>query len=143
MFTLELITEICTSYALDPEKEDYVIYPNPVSQVLFVSSPDREPFELMVYGISGNLIWKDRDQSEYQIDVQGYLEQRGGTQGLLQGRVLNPVVIAARQRLRPKSRRRPTKIRSEPQRLSRRMRCRLMTPSRACRSARSCAIASC
>ncbi|MEN8203899.1 MAG: T9SS type A sorting domain-containing protein, partial [Bacteroidota bacterium] len=72
IFTLELITEICTSFGEDPGMEDYMIYPNPVSQVLYVNSPDQEPFEVQIFGLSGKLIWQNREQSEYRIDVQDY-----------------------------------------------------------------------
>lgn len=72
IFSLQLSTEICLSLDNEPASGEYQIYPNPANQILYVNSPDREPFELMMYGISGKLIWQNREQNEYQIEVEGY-----------------------------------------------------------------------
>ena len=72
IYMLELTTEICSSADSDMEAEGYVIYPNPASQVLFVKSPDNIPFELKIFGLSGNLIANLRNHAEYELDVEGY-----------------------------------------------------------------------
>lgn len=71
IFKLQLATEICASREDFTDSDSYQIYPNPASQVLFVDSPDGVPFDLQVYGISGNLVFQRSDQNAYELDVQG------------------------------------------------------------------------
>jgi len=72
VYTMELVTEICNSVEEDFGIEDYVIYPNPANQVLYVTSPDKEPFELHMFGMSGKLMLLYSDQSVYELNVQDY-----------------------------------------------------------------------
>ncbi|MEN8228977.1 MAG: LamG-like jellyroll fold domain-containing protein [Bacteroidota bacterium] len=57
----------------DPVDNDYIVYPNPASQVVFVKSPDRLPFELRIFGISGKSYLHLDDQPEYAVDVSGLI----------------------------------------------------------------------
>ncbi len=72
IFTLKLVTEICVSTEDALSTVSYMIYPNPASQVLFVKAPEGVPFDLQVYGISGNLVLQRTDQIEYELDIQDY-----------------------------------------------------------------------
>lgn len=72
IFTLQLATEVCVSMEEDLVTDSYMIYPNPASQVLYVTSSDGESFDLQIYGISGNLVLQATSLSEYELDVQEY-----------------------------------------------------------------------
>lgn len=72
IFSLKLSTEICSSIDDQAVIGDYQIYPNPANHILYVYSPDGEPFELKMFGMTGQRIWQNRDQHEYQINLQGY-----------------------------------------------------------------------
>jgi hypothetical protein len=72
IFTLQLVTEICVSTEDELTGGSYMIYPNPANQILFVKSPDEEPFELQMFGISGKLMLQRVDQPAYELDVQDY-----------------------------------------------------------------------
>jgi hypothetical protein len=72
IFKLQLATEICLSTQNGLPTDSYKIYPNPANQILFVRSPEGEPFDLQIYGISGNLVLQRSDRNEYEVDVQEY-----------------------------------------------------------------------
>ncbi|MCK5136987.1 MAG: T9SS type A sorting domain-containing protein [Bacteroidales bacterium] len=72
IYILELTTEICSSTEDDLMTGGYMIYPNPANQVISVKSPDQVPFELQMYGMSGNLVIHLRNQAKYEMDVSGY-----------------------------------------------------------------------
>ena len=72
VYTLELDTRVCTSVEQDMAGENYMIYPIPARQILYVKSSDQEPFGIQMFELSGRLIMQKQEQSEYSIDVQGY-----------------------------------------------------------------------
>ncbi len=72
IFNLELTTEICVSTEDKLTTGIYMIYPNPANQALFVKSPNEEPFELQMYGMSGTLVLKLVGQNAYELNVQEY-----------------------------------------------------------------------
>ena len=71
VFILELFTEICVA-VVDPMNAGcYLIYPNPADHMLYVNSSEQLPFEMKLYGLSGNLVASRSDRSEYEMNVSG------------------------------------------------------------------------